>query len=224
VIARLREKLTYSNVVACLCLFLVLGGGTAVALTGTNRVNSRDIVDNSVKGRDVRDGDIGSIEIGNGKIGPVDRAAAPGARVSRPRDGPTCSGGQSIADATDEALAFSFEEFDQDGAHVGDPTCVNPLRSRLTAPLTGLYEIGTGVEWPSNNAGTRTLQVRKNALTPLATERIDAVSGAATVQTVQTLARLQEGEFVEAVVRKTGGGGLTVSGPEAYLSFAWLGP
>jgi hypothetical protein len=220
----MRDKLTYSNLVACLCLFLVLGGGSAVALKGTNRVNSRDIVDNSVKGRDVRDGGIGSIEIGNAEIGPVDRAAAPGARVSQPHDGPTCAGGQSIADATDAALLFGVEEFDQDGAHASDPTCVNPLRSRLTAPLTGLYEIGAGVEWPSNNAGTRTLQVRKNALTPLATERTDAVSGAATVQAVQTLARLEEGDFVEAVVRKTGGGSLTVSGPQAHLSLAWLGP
>jgi hypothetical protein len=59
---------------------------------------------------------------------------------------------------------------------------------------------------------------------PLATERIDAVSGAPTVQTVQTLARLHEGEFVESVVRQTGGGSLTVSGPQAYLSLAWLGP
>jgi hypothetical protein len=45
-----------------------------------------------------------------------------------------------------------------------------------------------------------------------------------TVQTVQTLTRLHEGEFVESVVRKTGGGNLTVSGPQAYLSLAWLGP
>ena len=223
-IERVREKLTYANVVACLCLFLLLGGGTAVALKGTNRVNSRDIVDGSVKGRDVRDGDIGTIEIGNGEIGPVDRAAAPGARVSQPHDGSNCAGGQSIADATDEALLFGVEEFDQDATHVSDPTCVNPLRSRLTAPLSGLYEIGAGVEWPSNNAGTRTLSVRINGLVLLATERTDAVSGAGTVQTVQTLARLDEGEFVEAVVRKTGGGSLAVSGPQNYLSLAWLGP
>jgi hypothetical protein len=224
VIPRLRDKLTYSNVVACLCLFVALSGGTAVALKGTNRVNSRDIVDNSVKGRDVRDGDIGSIEIGNGEIGPVDRASAPGARVSQPHDGPNCSGGQSIADAADEALLFSAEEFDQEGTHVSDPNCVNPVRSRLTAPLAGLYEIGAGVEWPSNNTGTRALSVRKNGVTALATERTDAVNGATTVQTVQTLARLGDGEFVEAVVRKTGGGSLTVSGPQAYLSLAWLGP
>lgn len=223
-IQRVREKLTYANVVACLCLFLVVGGGTAAALKGTNRVNSRDIVDDSVKGRDVRDGNVGSIEIGNGEIGPVDRAAVPGARVSQPHDGPGCAGGQSIADSTDEALLFGVEEFDQAATHVSDPTCVNPLRSRLTAPISGLYEIGAGVDWPSNNAGTRTLSVRTNGLTPVATERTDAVSGAATVQTVQTLARLEEGDFVEAVVRKTGGGSLSVSGSQNYLSLAWLGP
>jgi hypothetical protein len=222
-ISRLRGRLTYANVVASLCLFLVIGGSTAIALKGTNRVNSRDIVDNSVRGRDVRDGDIGSIEIGNGEVGPVDRASAPGGRVSQPHDGPACSGGQSIADATDEALLFAVEEFDQDGTHIFG-SCVNPLRSRLTAPIAGLYEIGAGVEWPSNNTGTRTLSVRKNGVASLATERVDAVNGAATVQTVQTLARLAEGEFVEAVVRKTGGGSLSVSGAQNYLSLAWLGP
>jgi hypothetical protein len=223
-IPRLRERLTYANVVASLCLFLVIGGSTAIALKGTNRVNSRDIVDNSVKGRDVRDGDVGSIEIGNGEVGPVDRASAPGGRVSRPHDGPSCSGGQSIADATDEALLFAVEEFDQDSTHISDPSCVNPARSRLTAPIAGLYEIGAGVEWPANNNGTRTLSVRRNGVASLATERVDAVSGAPTVQTVQTLARLVDGAFVEAVVHKTGGGSLSVTGPQNYLSLAWLGP
>jgi hypothetical protein len=224
VIARLKEKLTYANVVACLCLFLVVSGGTAVALKGTNRVNSRDIVDGAVKGRDIRDGEIGTIEIGNGEIGPVDRATAPAGRVTQPHDGPTCAGGQTVSDAVDEALLFTVEEFDQNSTHVGDPNCTNPARSRLTAPIAGLYEIGVGVEWPTNNAGTRTLSVRKNGLTSLAADRVDAVSGAETLQTVQTLARLQKGEFVEAVVRKTGGGSLTVSGSDSHLSIAWLGP
>jgi hypothetical protein len=53
---------------------------------------------------------------------------------------------------------------------------------------------------------------------------VDAVNGAETLQTVQTLARLDAGDFVEAVVRKTGGGSLIVTGPESYLSLAWLGP
>jgi hypothetical protein len=224
VIDRLRRRLTYANVVACLCLFLVLAGGSAVALKGTNRVNSRDIVDDSVRGRDIRDGEIGTLEIGNGEIGPVDRAAAPAGRVSQPHDGPGCAGGQSIADASDEALLFAVEEFDQDATHASDPTCVNPARSRLVAPLTGLYAVGASVEWPTNNTGTRTLSVTRNGLSALATDRADAVNGAATLQTVQTIARLDAGDFVEAVVRKTGGGSLVVNGPSNHLSIAWLGP
>jgi hypothetical protein len=177
-----------------------------------------------VRGRDIRDGEIGTIEIGNGEIGPVDRAAAPAGRVSQPHDGPGCAGGQSVSDATDEALLFAVEEFDQDATHVADSTCVNPNRSRLTAPLSGVYEIGAAVEWPANNLGTRTLSVRRDGLVVLAADRVDAVSGTETLQSVQTLARLEAGDFVEAVVRKTGGGSLVISGPENYLSIAWLGP
>ena len=38
-----------------LATFLVLGGGTAYAIEGTNSVNSRDIIDNQVRSADVRD-------------------------------------------------------------------------------------------------------------------------------------------------------------------------
>jgi hypothetical protein len=46
---RLRSHLTYANVIATVALFLVLGGGTAVALNGTNTVFSDDIVNGQVK-------------------------------------------------------------------------------------------------------------------------------------------------------------------------------
>jgi hypothetical protein len=53
-VSRIRSRLTYANVVASLALFLVLSGGTAVALTGSNTVFSDDIVDNQVRSADVR--------------------------------------------------------------------------------------------------------------------------------------------------------------------------
>ena len=40
---RLRYHLTYANVMATLAVFLVLSGGTAVALTGSNTVQSDDL-------------------------------------------------------------------------------------------------------------------------------------------------------------------------------------
>jgi len=40
---QLRSRLTYANVISTLCLFLLLGGGTAVALNGSNTVQSDDL-------------------------------------------------------------------------------------------------------------------------------------------------------------------------------------
>ena len=52
---RIRSHLTYANVMATIAVFLVLGGGSAVALSGSNTVFSDDIVDNQVQSADVRD-------------------------------------------------------------------------------------------------------------------------------------------------------------------------
>src|SRR3954454_12335332 len=82
-LSRIRSRLTYANVVATLSLFLVLSGGTAVALSGSNTVFSDDIVDNQVKSTDVRDdtltgggltaadleaGSVGGSEVGNDSL------------------------------------------------------------------------------------------------------------------------------------------------------------
>ena len=40
---RIRSHLSYANVISTLCLFLLLSGGTAVALTGSNTVQSDDL-------------------------------------------------------------------------------------------------------------------------------------------------------------------------------------
>jgi hypothetical protein len=50
---RIRSHLTYANVISSLCLFLLLSGGTAVALNGANTVFSDDIVNGEVKSPDL---------------------------------------------------------------------------------------------------------------------------------------------------------------------------
>jgi hypothetical protein len=75
---RIRRHLTYANVISTLCLFLLLGGGTAVALSGSNTVFSDDIVNNQVRSADVRDdtlnngglqaGDLGPGSVGNSEV------------------------------------------------------------------------------------------------------------------------------------------------------------
>ena len=55
---KLRARLTYANIVSSLALFLVLSGGTAVALTGSNTVFSDDITDQQVRTADIRNDEV----------------------------------------------------------------------------------------------------------------------------------------------------------------------
>jgi hypothetical protein len=51
---RIRKHLTYANVLSSIALFLVFGGGTAVALNGSNTVFSDDIVNGQVQTPDLQ--------------------------------------------------------------------------------------------------------------------------------------------------------------------------
>jgi hypothetical protein len=63
--SRIRAHLTYANVIATIALFLILSGGTAVALDGSNTVFTDDIVNGEVKSED-----IGGAEVQTGDLGP----------------------------------------------------------------------------------------------------------------------------------------------------------
>jgi hypothetical protein len=63
-LAKLRDRLTYANVVATLALFLALGGVSYGAI----RIGSRSIVNNSVRTQDLRNNDIRSKDIRNRTI------------------------------------------------------------------------------------------------------------------------------------------------------------
>jgi hypothetical protein len=55
VLAGIRDRLTYANVVSTLCLFLLLGGGAYAAFSlPRNSVKSRNIVNGQVKTDDIR--------------------------------------------------------------------------------------------------------------------------------------------------------------------------
>jgi len=72
---RIRSHLSYANVMATIAVFLVLSGGTAVALSGSNTVQSddlgpgaqvkaADVADNAVNGADVQDGSLRQADLG----------------------------------------------------------------------------------------------------------------------------------------------------------------
>lgn len=71
---RLRSHLTYANVMVTVLAFVVLTGGTAVALSGSNTVFTDDIVDNQVYSADVRNdglpgGGLGHIDLRPNSVG-----------------------------------------------------------------------------------------------------------------------------------------------------------
>jgi hypothetical protein len=63
---RIRSHLTYANVMASIAVFLVLTGGTALALNGSNTVFSDDIVN-----REVKTADLGFKSVTANRLAPI---------------------------------------------------------------------------------------------------------------------------------------------------------
>jgi hypothetical protein len=82
----LRSHLTYANVMVTILAFVVLSGGTAVALSGSNTVFTDDITNDTqpasggnpaggLVAADLRPSSVGSSEVVNGSINPADVAS-----------------------------------------------------------------------------------------------------------------------------------------------------
>jgi hypothetical protein len=99
----LRSHLTYGNVMATIAVFLVLGGGSAVALSGSNTVFTDDIADDTLPAgggnpagglvaADLRPGSVGTSEVAGNSLtggdinestlGPVPNAKSAGRAAS----------------------------------------------------------------------------------------------------------------------------------------------
>ena len=65
----LRSHLTYANVMVTLLAFIVLCGGTAIALDGSNTVFTDDIVNGEVKAADVATNAVGAAELASSSVG-----------------------------------------------------------------------------------------------------------------------------------------------------------
>jgi hypothetical protein len=86
---KLRERLTFANVISVVALFVALGGTSAYALEGSNTVFTDDIVDQQVK-----TADIDAAAVTNGKIA---SDAVNSAKIA--------SGGVTTTDLADAAVA-----------------------------------------------------------------------------------------------------------------------
>ncbi|MDQ3730010.1 MAG: hypothetical protein M3355_10520 [Actinomycetota bacterium] len=73
---RIRVHLTYANVIATGSMFLVLTGGTALALGGSNTVFSDDIVNGEVQRADIQKGAVVSSKVDDDSLRGIDIAEA----------------------------------------------------------------------------------------------------------------------------------------------------
>jgi hypothetical protein len=98
-VSRIRSHLTYANVVATICLFLVLGGGTALAsyvvssnsqigpgtISGHNPPSGKhaNVVGGSINGGDLQNGSIGLLKLkANATPVPPGPTTLPGPRIN----------------------------------------------------------------------------------------------------------------------------------------------
>ena len=192
-------------------------------------------------------GILSDLQIGPGVVGPDETGTVPAVRAELPADpdpvfpgclttlGPNHKGNFTASGAP-ESLPFETEAFDTAGMHVAGSNCQDPNRSRLTAPRSGIYLISAGVLWDQNGTGTRYLGINRfgsggNGPFPLAADERaanDAAGAGSTLQSVSTVAVLQQGDYVTAEVNQTSGGNLRAPpvGEDGrnYFSAIWLAP
>jgi hypothetical protein len=94
--AKVRSRLSYSNVMATVAVFIALGGTSYAVATGSigsreihnNSVRSKDLRNNDVRGRDVRNATIGTRDVANGGLLAVDFRAGQLPAGERGEQGP----------------------------------------------------------------------------------------------------------------------------------------
>ncbi len=128
----------------------------------------------------------------------VDLAAAPSARVYNDAN-LTATTGVSLT------LTFNSERFDTAALH---DTTTNT--NRLVAVTAGVYVITASIEWAANATGQRRIQIRNNVAANLAATFHDAAAAGATRQSVTTIYKLAQNDWVEATAFQDSGGNLDV--------------
>ena len=114
---------------------------------------------------------------------------------------------QSIANATNVALAFNSERFDTDTIH---DTATN--NSRLTCKTAGKYLVNANVSFAANATGFRQLTIVLNGVTEIAALWLpNQGAGLATTVVVSTLYDLAVNDYIQAFAYQTSGGALDVS-------------
>ncbi|MBA7580361.1 hypothetical protein ES708_22252 [subsurface metagenome] len=123
---------------------------------------------------------------------------------------------EATANNTWEYLDWTTEVFDAGGMV---DLVANP--SRITIPVTGLYELGFYLEWEINPVGKRAGQVNLNGVTTVVRHVLDAQTTVETPNLHCTLEEFVAGDFIELRVIQDSGGALNVLTGNFYKPVFW---
>lgn len=128
---------------------------------------------------------------------------------------------QTIANATDDYIAFTSEGLDTLGGH---DNAVN--NTRYTAQAGGQYLCIATVPWNNNATGIRRVDFRVNGTTFMVGGAYAPGAATESANNVSRIIPLSFGDYVEVQVHQTSGGNLDINGgfgQGASLDIIWIG-
>ena len=233
-----RHRPAPAMIVAVAALTVALGGSAvadqAVDVAKRKLINGKRIKPRSLSGNRLKRNSVGPAEVresrlakvpkarvadnvANGAIGPSKVGLVPSARVEGTSAVTTQSGVEAV-------LSFDLERFDTANLHAASSDL-----TRLSAPVTGVYDITGQVEWDTAAGGSRLLVIRRNDGRRVGVSLIPAPAAANFVyQQVTTQAKLNAGDYVELRATQTSGSPVVIfkGGDEESQNFMmhWVGP
>lgn len=112
---------------------------------------------------------------------------------------------------TPRSIPFDLESIVSGGYH---SAVIN--NTRMTAPVVGVYQLGSNITWDANVTGRRILQFMLNGATATSTITMNAVSSGTTSMAVTTVLPLAAGDIVEVYVQQDSGASLNVAAAATF--------
>jgi hypothetical protein len=189
---------------------------------GTSAVTAPKIATSAVTNTKLGTAAVSNAKLAAGAVTPAKFGTIPGARAEK-------TSGQSIpnSDPENPFIILSFESASFD---IGGPLHNTTNNDRLTAPITGMYQLSAGVDWADNSTGERVLFLAAGPTTGLdlvadSTTKASAHALFGTLQSVSSLVRLAAGDIAAVFVNQDSGSSQTVQpGNGTFLAMHWVGP
>jgi hypothetical protein len=119
------------------------------------------------------------------------------------------SSAQSIANATDTAVAFANESYDTNGFH---SNVTNNARLTIPAGLSGYYRFTANIGFATNASGRRIYQIQFNGGASLCAGEMTPATGIEPTGTITGTFYLSAGDYINLFIFQNSGGSLNTSG------------